>query len=46
MIERGRVVEDGSHEELIRARGKYHGLYTSQFLRERQERTLREAAGA
>ncbi|MBD3160755.1 MAG: ATP-binding cassette domain-containing protein, partial [Candidatus Eisenbacteria bacterium] len=46
VIERGRIVEDGNHEELIRMRGRYYGLYTSQFTKENQERALREATGA
>jgi ATP-binding cassette subfamily B protein len=31
VMDRGRVVERGSHEELLAARGVYHELYTSQF---------------
>ena len=27
----GRVVESGTHEALMRARGYYHSLYTKQF---------------
>ena len=27
----GRVVEHGTHTELIHARGYYHSLYTKQF---------------
>jgi ABC-type multidrug transport system fused ATPase/permease subunit len=27
----GRVVEQGSHEDLLNRRGDYHGLYNSQF---------------
>jgi ATP-binding cassette subfamily B protein len=33
-IEDGRIVEQGTHAELLRARGRYHGLYTQQFRRE------------
>jgi len=31
VIEDGQIVERGTHEELLAARGAYHGLYTSQF---------------
>ncbi|MGD9496137.1 MAG: ABC transporter ATP-binding protein [Armatimonadota bacterium] len=31
VIEHGRIVERGSHEELLAARGAYYALYTSQF---------------
>jgi len=31
VIEEGRIVERGSHDELLEARGAYHALYTSQF---------------
>lgn len=31
VIEHGRIVERGSHEELLEARGAYYALYTSQF---------------
>lgn len=31
VIEHGRIVERGSHAELLEARGAYHALYTSQF---------------
>lgn len=37
VIDDGRIVEMGSHAELIRARGHYYGLYTRQF---RQQRAL------
>ncbi len=33
-IENGRIVEMGSHAELLRARGRYYQLYTRQFRRE------------
>jgi ATP-binding cassette subfamily B protein len=31
MMENGRIVEQGTHEELLAARGAYHRLYQSQF---------------
>ncbi|PZF91578.1 multidrug ABC transporter ATP-binding protein, partial [Micromonospora deserti] len=31
MMENGRIVEQGSHEQLLAARGAYHRLYRSQF---------------
>ena len=32
-VERGRVVEDGTHEELVRCGGRYAGLWAMQALR-------------
>ena len=40
VIDKGKIVEDGTHAELIRRRGEYFQLYTSQFTRERQEALL------
>lgn len=34
VIDHGRIVEQGSHEELLALRGEYHALYTQQSLRE------------
>ncbi|MHC4161111.1 MAG: ABC transporter ATP-binding protein [Planctomycetota bacterium] len=34
VIEHGRIVEEGSHRELMAHRGRYHDLYTQQSLRE------------
>jgi ATP-binding cassette subfamily B protein len=34
VINRGRIEESGTHEELLLRRGHYHDLYTSQFRRE------------
>ena len=42
VIDQGRIVEQGSHEELIGLEGRYHQLYTSQFAREREEIVLQE----
>ncbi len=40
VIEKGHIVEHGSHGDLIAKRGKYYGLYTKQFAREREEHML------
>jgi ATP-binding cassette subfamily B protein len=34
VIEGGRIVERGTHQELIESRGRYHALYTKQYQRE------------
>jgi ATP-binding cassette, subfamily B, bacterial len=34
VIEKGRVIEQGSHETLVKRRGHYHDLYAEQSLRE------------
>ncbi len=39
-IENGRIVEMGSHQELLSQRGRYHQLYTYQFRRELEQRAL------
>jgi ATP-binding cassette subfamily B protein len=41
LIEKGRIVEEGNHADLIRLKGKYYRLYTSQVTREREEELLR-----
>ena len=43
VIEDGRLVEEGSHEDLLRLRGRYHQLYRNQFVRESGERLLEAA---
>ena len=35
VIDRARLVEEGTHAELLARRGAYHALYTAQFARER-----------
>ena len=34
MLEHGKVIEKGSHEELLKLKGKYHSLYLGQLLEE------------
>ena len=41
VIEKGRIIEEGSHLDLIRLKGRYYRLYASQFTREREEALLR-----
>jgi ATP-binding cassette subfamily B protein len=36
VIEGGRISEEGTHAELIRARGRYYALYTRQFRQEHE----------
>jgi len=36
VIEDGKIVEQGTHAELLRARGKYYRLYTQQFRHQRE----------
>ncbi|TFH04548.1 MAG: ATP-binding cassette domain-containing protein, partial [Spirochaetales bacterium] len=40
VIDRGRVIEEGNHQELLALKEKYYHLYTSQFLEEEQEEVL------
>jgi len=40
VIDRGRIIEEGTHRELLRRRGRYYHLYTSQFLEEEEEEML------
>ena len=44
VIEKGRILESGTHEELLTAKGHYHALYTRQFQQDR-EAGLFETAG-
>ncbi len=43
VVEGGRIVESGTHAELIRRRGRYYELYTNQFTQERTDQVLRAA---
>ena len=40
MIDKGEVVEEGSHKELMEKRGRYYSLYTTQFRNEREAEGL------
>lgn len=42
VIEKGVVIEEGSHSELIEFGGHYHKLYTNQFFEEREAQLLKE----
>ena len=40
LLDQGRVVERGSHEELMRSGGRYRRLYLDQFVNEEERRVL------
>jgi ATP-binding cassette subfamily B protein len=40
LIDGGKIIEDGTHHELIRRRGRYFELYTNQFTAERESELL------
>jgi ATP-binding cassette subfamily B protein len=44
VINRGRIDESGTHEELLKRRGHYYDLYTSQFHREREAAVLEQTS--
>lgn len=44
VIDGGRIVEKGSHRELIASRGRYFELYSNQFVHDREEEILRAEA--
>ena len=41
VVENGRIIEKGNHEELINLKGAYFQLYRKQFIKEKQERHFR-----
>lgn len=42
VLEHGKIIEMGSHRELIQQRGHYHNLYTKQFRSEAEKRQREE----
>lgn len=42
VIDNGKILEMGSHKELLAQKGHYHALYTNQFKKEEQSRILGE----
>jgi ATP-binding cassette subfamily B protein len=44
VIDGGRVVEQGSHHDLINRRGRYYELYTNQFTHEKEEELMHASA--
>lgn len=40
VIEKGVVIEDGSHEALMTSKGHYYKLYTNQYIEEHEEKLL------
>lgn len=44
VLEKGRIIEQGTHSELLTQRGHYYNLYTKQFRRQQEEAYERELA--
>jgi ATP-binding cassette subfamily B protein len=42
VVDDGKIIERGTHHELMRAAGHYHALYTRQFEEELEDRVLRD----
>ena len=40
VINRGKIVESGTHRELIEQKGEYFRLYTRQFIEQKEEKIL------
>lgn len=40
VIEKGHVIEDGTHDSLMKNKGHYYKLYTNQFIEENEEKLL------
>ena len=40
VVREGKVVEQGTHEDLLRAKGYYHDLYSKQFAEENAAKIL------
>jgi ATP-binding cassette, subfamily B, bacterial len=42
VIEKGQILESGTHQELLAQKGHYHALYTHQFQQEREAKLFEE----
>lgn len=42
VIHEGKILEEGTHVELMRAKGAYYKLYTNQFMEEKEQALLNE----
>jgi ATP-binding cassette subfamily B protein len=40
VIDDGKIIEEGTHHDLLAQRGRYHELYTNQFTHEREDQML------
>ena len=45
VIDGGRILEEGSHRELMKKKGRYYELYENQFRRERVKESLQALSG-
>jgi ABC-type multidrug transport system fused ATPase/permease subunit len=39
-LDKGSIIESGRHDELMAAKGRYHRLFTNQFLAEKEAEAL------
>jgi ATP-binding cassette subfamily B protein len=44
VIDKGKVIEEGNHSELLKLKGRYHRLYTNQFMDEQGAKVLSDPA--
>lgn len=44
VIEKGQILESGTHEQLLALKGHYHTLYTRQFTQQQEDRLFAEAS--
>ena len=43
MIDKGVIIEQGNHEELLELKGHYYNLYTNQFNQELENQLLKKS---